>query len=166
MVICSSIDAELDLSGFDELERELNWLETQTVEYGFINSTIKHPTAKVPVAQVADWNNSGTKSSSGNKWHIPPRPFMDLASIYVDDLMSTKLGKRIGQSFLEGKASYSKALDFIGKESADQVKYAIDEGDFKALAPSTVRRKASDTILIHSGFMYNSVDSQVIKEGD
>ncbi len=56
MVISSSIDAELDLSGFDELERELNWLETQTVEYGFINSTIKHPTAKVPIAQVADWN--------------------------------------------------------------------------------------------------------------
>lgn len=162
-MIKSNIDAELDLSGLDELEKEMDWLEERTIEYGFLDAARVHPNADVPVATVANWNNSGVKSLDASKWKIPPRPFFDVATLYVEDLVNTKFSKRIGQSFLEGKASYTKALDFIGKESADQVQFAIDEGDFKSLAKSTVRLKGSDVILIESGFMYDSVTSEVIK---
>lgn len=164
MVIKGDIDVDLDLSGLDELEREMEWLDDQVVEYGFLDPARIHPTAEVPVAQVAVWNNYGTKGDGGKKWHIPPRPFFDLAELYVEDLLDSKFARRIGQSFLEGRASYTKALDFIGKESAEQIQFAIDEGDYKALAPSTIRLKGSDTILINSGFMYNSVSSKLTTE--
>jgi hypothetical protein len=107
-VIKGDMEVDLDLSGLDKLEKEMEWLEERTIEYGFLDPARIHPKAKVPVATVAYWNNYGTKSAGGSKWKIPPRPFFDLGELYVEDLICSKFSERIGQSFLEGKASYTK----------------------------------------------------------
>ena len=144
--------SKLDSDVMDSLMKEWQHLETKQVEYGYVNPNVIHPTAKVPVASVAFWNNNGTKSKGGKGWHIPPRPFMDLADIITQDEMD-KYTKKVDNALNYGRNHVMGALNNVGADAADNIREAIDEGDYKALAPSTVKGKSSDTILIESGVL-------------
>lgn len=147
------LDLEIDMSGWEEIEKQMSYLESKQIEYGYPVDKI-HPDAKVPVAQVAKWNNTGVKANGGG-WKIPPRPFMEIAAIYTDFEMG-KYNQQLMLSLLKGKTSVERALDYVGNEMADNVREAIGEGNYTALARSTVEQKGSDTVLIDSGFMYDN----------
>lgn len=161
----AKFDVTLDMSAWKSLESELGYLDSREIEYGYLKPTM-HPEAEVPVTNIAMWNHSGVKAKEGNKWRIPPRPFMTIASVVLESMID-KYNRRVAQSLGEGSASMNKALDFIAKEAADTVRTAISEGDYKALSPSTIRQKNSDTILIESGFMFDAAEGDVInRTGD
>ena len=50
--------------------------------------------------------------------------------------------------------------------TADSVREAIDIGEFTPLAPSTVRLKGSDVVLIETNQLYNDATSVVNRKGD
>ena len=152
------LSLEIDMSGWEELEKQMTYLESKQIEYGYPVDKM-HPEAKVPVAAIAKWNNTGVKDKSGG-WKIPPRPFMEISAIYTDFEMN-KYNQQIMLSLLKGKTSVERALDYVGKEMADNVRQAIGEGNYAALAPSTIRQKGSDTILMDSSFMYDNASHEV-----
>ena len=158
------LDLEIDMSGWEEIEKQMAYLESKQIEYGYPTEKI-HPDAKVPVAQVAKWNNTGVKAVGGG-WRIPPRPFMEISAI-LNDMEMKKYNQQIMLSLTEGRNSVEKAMDFVGKELADNVRVAIGEGAYVALSSTTVKLKGSDTILIDSGYLFDSAEHKVTNyEGD
>jgi hypothetical protein len=85
-----------------------------------------------------------------------------LADLYAQGDMS-KFNEQIANTLGLGGGQMGKTLDFIAKELAELVQQAISEGNFKALAPSTISQKQSDTILIDSGFMFDAIKGKVNK---
>ena len=143
-----------------KIEHDSRQLDGTEIEYGFPD-VIMHPEAKVPVAAIAEWNNNGVRSKSGN-FKIPPRDFMMLADLYAQGDMD-KFNEQIASTLGLGGGQMGKTLDYVAKELAELVQQAISEGNFKALSPSTISQKQSDTILIDSGFMFDAIKGKVNK---
>ncbi|MGK3922203.1 hypothetical protein ABI052_14785, partial [Enterococcus faecium] len=77
------IDVKIDDSLVKELEKELEWMSTQTVEYGYFEGDV-HKASGNMLSEVARWNNDGVKAKDGST-HIPSRPFMDQAHYITED---------------------------------------------------------------------------------
>ena len=108
----------------------------------------------ITVAQVAAWNEFGTK-------HIPPRPFMRQS---VDNHMPTikKMFDTMAEKVFSGEVDADKALRAIGAMQVGLIQHEIREGDFVENAPSTKKQKggsasAQTTPLIGTGHMRQSV---------
>lgn len=150
------IDVEVDMKGWDNIIRDMENLNGKQIEYGFPEE-VMHPEAEQPVHLIAYWNNYGTKSSQQKGlWHIPPRPFLTDAAI-LSEFEMDKLTTMIMYSVGEGNTALNNSLDRVGKDLADLVRQQITEGNYAALAPSTIARKSSDTLLIESAFMFDNI---------
>lgn len=143
-----------------DIERDSRSLDGTTIAYGF-PELIMHPEAKVPVAAIAKWNNNGVRGLDGS-WKIPSRDFMLMAEFLAKDDMQ-RFNEQIRLTLGRGNSKQSAALDYVAKELGDLVREAIGDGDYKALAKSTIEGKGSDTILIESGFMYDAASGKVLK---
>lgn len=146
--------------GWKALLKDLDYLDDQTIEYGFPYN-VMHPTAKQSLPDIALWNDRGTKDKSG-QFIIPPRPFLtnvgETLPFYTD-----RLNKQMKLALGYGTAAINRALDWTGKELVEMVVESISDGDYAALAESTVAKKKSDTILIDTGFMIDNVDFKITK---
>ena len=155
-----SVKSQWDDKFWKRIEHDSMRLDGTEIEYGF-TEVIMHPEAKVPVAAVAEWNNNGVRSQSG-AWKIPARDFMQISDLYAQGRME-EFNEQIASTLGLGGSKLDKTLDYLSKELAELVQQAISEGDFKALAPSTISQKQSDTILIDSGFMFDAIKGKVNK---
>lgn len=156
----AKIKSQWDDTFWKKIEHDSRQLDGTEIEYGFPD-VIMHPEADVPVAAIAEWNNNGVRSQSG-AWRIPPRDFMQISDLYAQGRMK-EFNEQIASTLGLGGGQMGKTLDFVAKELAELVQQAITEGDFKALSPSTISQKQSDTILIESGFMFDAIKGKVNK---
>lgn len=157
----------IDFSGFDEVEADMQYLESQMVEYGFLDNDPHPSNPDISIPTVAMYNNEGVKDKSGGTWRIPPRPFMDLSAILVGTRLDD-FSDQVMWGVTKRKSGIRTALDFVAKESADTVREAISDGDFAVNAPSTIASKGSDTILVDSSTMYDAARGDVVdyRSGD
>jgi hypothetical protein len=129
-----------------------------------VQSTEGHPRVSVgflrdasypdgtPVALVASVQEFGSPANN-----IPPRPFFRL-------MVAEKSGGWPEAVRLNLKATdydAHKTLDRVGQGIAGQLKDSIKTLTDPPLAPSTIKRKGFDTVLIDTGHMLNSVDYRV-----
>ena len=67
-------------------------------------------------------------------------------------------------ALLEG-ATAKDILNTIGLFQQDLIQTEIEQGDFVANAPATIKRKGSDKPLVDTGTMKNSVHYYIVKKG-
>ncbi len=136
--------------------RELSGLE---VRIGYQRGTLSgrpDDSSRADLVDIAMWNEFGTVD-------IPSRPFMrdsvDKHEAAINHMLTEQK-----DALLHG-ATAREILNTAGLFQQDLIQTEIEQGDFVANAPVTVRRKGSDKPLIDTGTMKNSVHYQIFKKG-
>lgn len=112
--------------------------------------------SRADLVDIAMWNELGTVN-------IPSRPFMrDSVDKHMDDISHMITAQK--EELLNG-SSARKILETIGLFQQDLIQTEIEQGDFVANAPSTIKKKGSDKPLIDTGTMKNSVHYWIVKKG-
>ena len=83
----NDFSCKLDESGWDEILKQMNYLDEREIEYGYPDSSVIHRESGESIVDIAHWNNDGVKDKSGTKWKLPPREFMDLAAMLTAEDM-------------------------------------------------------------------------------
>lgn len=104
-----------------------------------------------PVAQVAFWQEFGTKTS-------PPRPFMR----FTFAKYGGKWGKQLGEALIHTKYNVEDALAIMGLTMQEQVRTSIRNWRDPANSAITAGLKGKNKPLIDSGQMLRAVDFQVL----
>lgn len=144
-----------------------------SVSVGFLSGAT-YPDG-TPVAQVAFWNEFGTKGRAfGESPHpeavaegirkepslvggIPPRPFFRLMVAKHSDDWADGLGKAL----IATKGDGPRALALMGEEIKGQLTQSINDLTTPPLAPSTIRRKGFSKPLIDTAHMIDSIAYRV-----
>lgn len=120
---------------------------------GFLEGA-KYPatasTPGLPVAQVAFWNEFGTKNA-------PARPFFRNAI----EANSKKWPAQLAAAVKASRYDSRKALGLMGTIVKDQIVKSIVDTTSPPLARSTVARKGFDKPLVDTGVMQRSVDFEI-----
>jgi len=144
-----------------------------TVSIGFLSGAT-YPDG-VSVAQIAFWNEFGTKGrAAGDQPHpeavaegerrapqmvggAPPRPFF--RRMIAKD--SPEWADHLGSALIATKGDGPKALALMGEEIKGQLVQSINELTEPPLAASTIRRKGFAKPLIETSHMLNSAAYRV-----
>lgn len=103
-----------------------------------------------PVAQVAFWNEFGTKTS-------PPRPFMRKTVA----MKSPRWGNGLGKALRDNDYNSYDALHVLGEVIQGQIRQSIIDFRDPPNAALTVDIKGFNDPLVASGHMLRSVDFQI-----
>lgn len=134
---------------------ELKELASLEVRIGFQHGKEKEENG-ADICDVAAWNELGTE-------HAPSRPFMrDSVDKHLSAIDHMFMSQK--DALLSG-ATAKDILNTVGLFQKDLMQTEIEQGDFVANAPETIRRKGSDKPLIDTGQMKNSVNYQIVKKG-
>lgn len=111
---------------------------------------------RADLVDIAMWNELGTVNS-------PSRPFMrDSVDKRMQEISQMVAAQK--DALLEG-ATAKDILNTIGIFQQDLIQTEIEQGDFVANAPATIKRKGSDKPLVDTGTMKNSVHYYIVKKG-
>lgn len=141
-----------------------------TVRVGFFED--KRYDDDLPVAQVAFWNEYGTKVEHG----MPPRPFMRPAVFEKKSDLEEKLRSRYRQAFKDGENTMN-VLEAFGEYVVDIIQKKIDATFTPENAPITIKggwlgfkgkrknvyvvgKSGKSHPLKDTGYMYDSVAYQ------
>lgn len=108
-----------------------------------------------PVAQVAFWNEYGTKRT-------PARPFMR----YTIASKSPRWGRALGQALRDNHYDARAALGQMGEGIQGQIRQSITDWSAPPNSKITRELKGSGKPLIDSGVMRRAVDYQVLEVGE
>lgn len=118
--------------------------------------------SRADLVDIAMWNEFGTSSKFGNA-NIPSRPFMrDSVDKHMEAINHMLMAQK--DVLLDG-ATAKAILNTVGLFQQDLIQTEIEQGDFIANAPSTIKKKGSDKPLIDTGTMKNSVHYYIVKKG-
>ena len=107
----------------------------------------------LPVAQVASWNEFGTRN-------IPARPFMARAKAFIEGGALDRKIEQIGYSRSWGEPEE----DDVGEFLRDAIKAAIISTNYAPNAPSTIAKKGHANQLIDTQLMLDSIQYEVVIE--
>lgn len=111
---------------------------------------------RADLVDIALWNELGTVN-------IPSRPFMrdsvDKHRTGIEHVMMEQ------EKALQEGAAAKEILETVGLFMKDLIQTEIEQGNFAANAPATIRRKGSDKPLIDTGTLKNSVNYWITKKG-
>ncbi len=111
---------------------------------------------RADLVDIAMWNELGTANS-------PSRPFMrDSVDKHIPAINHMLAAQK--DALLEG-ATAKDIMNTIGLFQQDLIQTEIEQGDFVANAPATIKRKGSDKPLVDTGTMKNSVHYYIVKKG-
>lgn len=134
---------------------ELKELASLEVRIGFQHGIAQEENG-ADICDIAAWNELGTE-------HAPSRPFMrDSVDKHLPAINHMMMSQK--DALLSG-ATAKYILNTVGLFQKDLMQTEIEQGDFVANAPETIRRKGSDKPLIDTGQMKNSVNYQIVKKG-
>ena len=110
----------------------------------------------VDMTDIAMWNELGTE-------HAPSRPFMrDSVDKHIPAINHMLMDQK--DALLSGRTA-KEILNTVGIFQKDLMQTEIEQGEFAANAPATIKKKGSDKPLIDTGRMKNSVNYQIVKKG-
>lgn len=118
----------------------------------------------LPVAQVAQWSEEGTRGGQNNGSGIPARPFMryTIQSLRKDKEVS-KILTREFNLFLEGRSTRTQMARSLGEHAKREMKANMVKWSAPENSPFTVQQKGFNNPLIETGQMYDSVDVKMGK---
>lgn len=159
MEITFSLD-KFDNSILKNLERSIKTLNQRHIRYGWLNGKI-HPIARVPIAQVASWQEFGLPATS-NSPALPARPYFRQAVNKIRYSYNTDI-KNIFLSALEGRDMDSH-LNFLAENIRVSYGNSIASQNYSHLAPYTVKLKGHKYQMFDSGAMISNFNSKVYKQ--
>lgn len=129
------------------------------------NKNQMEPDNKTRTALVAYMNEVGywVRPKKGNPFHVPARPMMGLTQEEYGNAWYSNW-RRLVREYLAGrKDSFSTICKDFCKFVIADIRFMVEiEKPFAPNAPSTIKRKKSDTPLIDSKTMLNSLTYEVI----
>lgn len=135
--------------------KELKELASLEVRIGFQHGKANEKNG-ADICDIAAWNELGTE-------HDPSRPFIrDSVDKHLPAINHMFMSQK--NALLSG-ATAQDILNTVGLFQKDLMQTEIEQGDFVANAPETIRRKGSDKPLIDTGQMKNSINYQIVKKG-
>lgn len=149
-----------NVQGGSALARHLREIEKRIgrgahVRVGFLSSAT-YPSEgagskRLPVAQVAFWNQYGTSRS-------PARPF------FTDmiERKSPRWGVSLGNIMRKNDYDAERSLALMGESIKGQLQASINNWSTPPNSPRTVKIKGFNKPLIHTALMLRSVDYQVL----
>lgn len=152
---------DVDTTKLKALQKDIRQLNKRHIRYGWLKNKL-HPIARVPIAQVANWQEFGLPATENNS-AIPARPYFRQAVNkvrygYYDDI------KYIFIATLEGR-DIDSHLNFLAENLRTAYGNSIASQNYKPLAPYTVKLKGHKYQMFDSGVMINSFESKVFKQG-
>lgn len=165
-----------DTSKFDNALKRLETLCKKELQWGFFENSVyseshsNKEAAGLPVAQVAYWNENGSRLA-------PPRPFFTASIVRIVANPDTNEPWKCKQqvcNIIDATIKNGRnvaPLNALGKMLADDLKekigtYGLDAGDENPRnAPAWAARKGHDQPLIESGTMHDSVEYKIAKAG-
>ena len=141
------MDFVLDLSGFDDLDKELEIIANTTIKVGVLG---EDKVDGVSVQEYAIWNEYGTI-------YIPSRPFFRVACMSRKAQREIKayMGKRI-MDVVDGKISASVYLNAIGTF------VTIRTYPFQPNSPITLANKNTTLPLTDTGTLLRSIAFELV----
>ena len=85
---------------------------------------------------------------------VPRRAFMDLASVAMEDTYKEVI-QETAEALSKGEATIKNVLDAAGLKAEDDIRDAIDDGNWLPNSPVTIALKGSDHPLIDTTSMRN-----------
>ena len=152
---------DIDTTKLKALQRDIKVLNKRHIRYGWLKNKM-HPTAQVPIAQVANLQEFGIPATEDNA-AIPARPYFRQAVNkvrygYYNDI------KYIFIATLEGR-DVDSHLNFLAENLRTAYGNSIASQNQKPLAPYTVKLKCHKYQMFDSGVMINSFESKVYRQG-
>lgn len=152
---------DIDTTKLKALQRDIKVLNKRHIRYGWLKNKM-HPTAQVPIAQVANLQEFGIPATEDNA-ALPARPYFRQAVNkvrygYYNDI------KYIFIATLEGR-DVDSHLNFLAENLRTAYGNSIASQNHKALAPYTVKLKGHKYQMFDSGVMINSFESKVYRQG-
>lgn len=157
------IDVKMDDSLVRELEKELEWMSTQTVEVGYFQDQT-HQESGLPLPTLAMYMNNGVKAKDGST-RIPAREFMDMSFYFIGDEIPKYNAIMQDSLIFGGKKQLELGLKMVGDMAVETIPEAIETQDFAPLKPATIRAKNSDVILVETGQLYSDAEARITTEG-
>lgn len=136
--------------GFDETLSSFKKGKTKTVNIGIVSSSTAQHNSGMSMADLAALHEFG----GGN---IPERPFMSQTMNKNDKTIGKKI-RALYKKVLDKAITEDKALGLLGEFIKNKMRAEITGGDFTKNAPSTIAKKKSDSPLIDTSQLLNSID--------
>lgn len=126
-----------------KLIKRLEKMEKVQVRYGWWSVARyprRHRARGRPVAQIAFWNEFGTRNKSG-KIHIPPRPYLTRTGLMLKHTIYSDI---VGffRDTIYGKTFSTKALTNVPLKIHNMFEAVVGTGT--ALSPKTIANKGHD----------------------
>jgi hypothetical protein len=158
------VTVKKDLSGLDDFRRRLKTIRGLSMSIGFQGrgAMVLYPDG-TNVASVAAFNEFGTK-------HTPKRSFLNSAMFENREAIGSIIALAVGK-YLNGKdGSRNRAISALAaaaKKITEFVRNKIDTANSWATqnAPSTIKAKGHNTVLIETNRMINNLSWAVRDAG-
>lgn len=136
-----------------------------TIDVGWWGN-LRHPRTKMPLAQVAKWNEEGHSNGGlGAGTTTPPRPFMRLSFLPQSKILLMSRFVPKVRLIAEGKLTWTALKEEMKKELTDILKKSILEWNTPDNAPLTIKLKGFDDPLIETGSLYDGIRARVRRRG-
>lgn len=123
------------------------------IRVGFPNARVTYPKTKVPVVNVAFWNEFGTKN-------IPERSFLRSTMIAHNSYKAEI--RKIGKGVFKSAKNATVELEKLGAKAVGDIQKTITDVRIPPNAASTAEIKRSRNPLIDTGFLRSSVTYELI----
>jgi hypothetical protein len=143
--------------GWNRILRDAKRIQGSYVKIGILSDAGQYDPAEGSenLADVATTNEFG--SADGK---VPSRPFMrQTFDRKIGDLKS--FIESLKKSIWTGRLSVRQSLGQLGEKHVGHIKRAIKNREFLENAPATIARKGSDTPLIDTGRLWQSLTYEI-----
>lgn len=158
------MDATWNTKGLDTILKRLEMAENLEVRWGFLDAKYGDDNEYHYVAQVAKWQEEGTKGG-----HIPPRPFFktNIARILAPADPKGYRVHSVMKSVISGVMLNKYRQNFlepVGKVLQEALQEEILDFNNPRNSDTTIKRKGFDDPLIETGVMYDSVSYKIVRK--
>lgn len=148
------INSKLDDSFFDQLQERDYRLEQIEVEYGYYENKM-HKASGLPIGSLALIQEYGSTTRN-----IPARPFVFYSAILLND-KDISIMRKAAIDYLFKRKSAKISFTPVGRMGVRTIQRSIMSQRFTPLAPSTVAKKGSSTILVETNELINSAEWKI-----
>lgn len=152
----------VDNSQWEKMKKNLMKGQHLAAKVGFFDSYYGPENDNLSVAQVAQWQEEGTRGGQGNGSGIPMRPFMRyyIMKLETDEKLVRELAPFIHQIAI-GTMTWTQLYSKLGIELVADLKQVIEKWSIPMNSPSTVKQKGFNDPLIDTKKMMDSVEYQL-----
>lgn len=148
------LDSKLDDSFFDRLQEREYRLEQVEVEYGYYGDKT-HKGSGLPIGSLALIQEYGSVSRN-----IPARPFVFYSAVLLND-KDISIMRKAAVDFLFKRKTATASFTAVGRMGVRTIQRSIMSQKFVPLAPSTVSKKGSSTILVENSELINKAEWKI-----